>query len=76
MFNFLCGHVEKLAVRDLMLKYGGGTTVYANEKAAICIRCMGKNIASTQIIYLGSSELAMHSSHTPNTTITFYANSS
>ena len=75
MFNFICGHVEKVAVRDLMLKYGGGTTVDANEKAAICGRCMGNNITNTQIIYVGSSELAMHSSHTPNTTITFYANS-
>jgi len=65
VFNCLCGHVGKVAVKDLMLKYGGDTSVEAVEKAARCSRCKGKNITSTQIIYVGSSELAMHSSHTP-----------
>ena len=65
VFNCLCGHVGKVAVRDLMLKYGGDTTVAAVEKAARCSRCRGKNITSIQIIYVGSSELAMYSSHTP-----------
>ena len=65
MFNCLCGHVGKVAVRDLMLKYGGDTTVDAVEKAARCSRCRGKNITSTQIIYVGNSELAMYNSHTP-----------
>ena len=65
VFNCHCGHVGKVAVRDLMLKYGGDTTVDAVEKAARCSRCRGKNITSTQIIYVGSSELAMYSSHTP-----------
>ena len=65
VFNCFCGHVGKLAVKDLMLKYGGDTTVDAVEKAARCSRCRGENISSTQIIYVGSSELAMYSSHTP-----------
>ena len=65
VFNCLCGHVGKVAVQDLMLKYGEDTTVDAVEKAARCSRCRGKNITSTQIIYVGSSELAMYSSHTP-----------
>jgi len=65
VFNCLCGHVGKVAVKDLMLKYGGDTSVEAVEKAARCSRCRGKNIPSTQIIYVGSSELAMSSSHTP-----------
>ena len=65
VFNCLCGHVGKVAVRDLMLKYGGDTTVDGVEKAARCSRCRGKNITSTQIIYVGSSELAMYSSQTP-----------
>ena len=65
VFNCLCGHVGKVAVRDLMLKYGGDTTVDAVEKAARCSRCRGKNITSTQIIYVGNSELAMYNTHTP-----------
>ena len=63
VFNCLCGHVGKVAVKDLMLKYGGDTTVDAVEKAARCSRCRGKNITSTQIIYVGNSELAMCNSH-------------
>ena len=65
MFNCLCGHVDKVAVKDLMLKYDGDTTVEAVEKVERCSRCRGKNIIGTQIIYVGSSELAMYSSHTP-----------
>ena len=34
-------------------------------KAARCSRCRSKNITSTQIICVGNSDLAMHSSHTP-----------
>ena len=48
-----------------MLKYGGDTTVDAVEKAARCSRCGGKNITSTQIIYVGNSELAMYNAYTP-----------
>lgn len=65
VFNCHCGHVGKVAVKDLMLKYGGDTTVGAVERAARCSRCRGKNITGTQIIYVGRSELAMYSSHTP-----------
>ena len=65
VFNCWCGHVGKVAVKDLMLKYGGDMTVEAVERAARCSRCRGKNISSTQIIYVGSSKLAMYSSHTP-----------
>jgi len=65
ILSCLCGHVGKVAVKDLITKYGGDITVDAVEKAARCGRCKGKNITSTQIIYVGNSELAMHSSHTP-----------
>ena len=65
VFNCLCGHVGKVAVKELMLNYGVDTTVEAVEKAARCSRYRGKNITSTQIIYVGSSELAMYSLHTP-----------
>ena len=59
VFNCLCGHVGKVAVRDLMLKYGGDMTVEAVENAERCSRCRGKNIIGTQIIYVGNSEFAM-----------------
>ena len=65
VFNCHCGDVGKVAVRDPMLKYGGGTAVEAIEKAARCSRWRGKNITSTQIIYVGNSELAMYRSQTP-----------
>ena len=65
MFNCHCGHVAKVAVRDLLLKYGGDTTVEAVVKAARCSLCRSKNISSTQIICVGNSDLATHSSHTP-----------
>ena len=65
ILNCLCGHVGKVAIKDLITNYGGDITVDAVEKAARCSRCKGKNITSTQIIYVGNSELAMHSSHTP-----------
>ena len=65
VFNCHCGHVGKVAVRDPMLKYSADTTVDAVEKAALCSRRRGKNITSTQVIYLGSSELATYNSHTP-----------
>ena len=65
MFNCHCGHVGKVAVKELILKYGGHTTVEAVEKAARCSLCRGKNITSTQIIYIGKSELAMYNSHMP-----------
>ena len=61
VLNCLCGHVGKIAVKDLITKYGGDITVDAVEKAARCSRCRGNNITSTQIIYIGSSELAMSS---------------
>ena len=48
-----------------MHKYGADTTVDAVEKATMFSRRRGKNITSTQIIYVGSSELAMYRSHTP-----------
>ena len=65
VFNCHCGHFGKVTLQDLMLKYGGDTTVDAVEKAARCSRCRGKKITSTQIIYVGNSELAMYNSHTP-----------
>ena len=72
VFNCLCGHVGKVAVQDLMLKYGRDTTVDAVEKAARCSRCRGKNITSTQIIYVGNSELAMYNTHTPKDNKDYY----
>ena len=65
VFNCHCGDVGKVAVRDPMHKYGADTTVDAVEKATMFSRRRGKNITSTQIIYVGSSELAMYNSHTP-----------
>ena len=65
MFNCHCGHVGKVAVQDLILKYGGDKTVEAVENSARYSRCRGKNIVSTQIIYVSNSELAVYSSHTP-----------
>ena len=64
VLNCLCGHVGKIAVKDLITKYGGDITVDAVEKAARCSRCKGNEITSTQIIYNGSSELAMSSAPT------------
>ena len=64
VLNCLCGHVGKVAVKDLITKYGGDITVDAVEKAARCSRCKGNNITSTQIIYIGYSELAMSSAPT------------
>ena len=65
VLNCHCGQVGKMAVQGLMLKYCSDKTVEAVEKAARCSRCRGKNIVSTQIIYVGDSELAMYSLHTP-----------
>ena len=65
VLNCLCSHVGKVAVKDLMPKYGEDTTVGAVEKAARCSRCRGKNISSIRIIYIGNSELAMYNSHSP-----------
>lgn len=64
VLNCLCGHVGKIAVKDLITKYGGDITVDAVEKAARCSHCKGKSITSTQIIYIGNSELAMSSAPT------------
>ena len=64
ILNCLCGHVGKIAVKDLIAKYGGDITVDAVEKATRCSRCKGQNITSTQIIYIGRSELAMSSAPT------------
>ena len=66
ILNCLCGHVGKVAVKDLITKYGGDITVDAVEKAARCSRCKGKNISSSRIIYFGYNEVAMGSSHMPN----------
>ena len=65
VFNCHCGHVGKVAVKDLMLKYVGDSTLEAVEKPARCSRCRGKNVTSTQIIYGGNSERAMYNLHTP-----------
>ena len=64
VLNCLCGHVGKIAVKDLITKYGGDITVDAVEKSARCSHCKGKSITSTQIIYIGNSELAMSSAPT------------
>ena len=37
MFNCLCGHIGKVAVKDQMLKYGGDTTVDAVEKPHVAV---------------------------------------
>ena len=70
VFNCHCGNVDKVAVQNLMLKYGGNTTVEAVEKAAK-FNPYRQNIINTSIIYIGNSELAMHNSHTPSDNIDF-----
>ena len=64
MFNCLCRHVDKVAVQDLMLKYGGDTTIAAVEKVVRGSRCRGKNITSTQIIHVGNIKTSMYILHT------------
>ena len=65
VLNCRCGHVGMVAVADLIEVHGGDVDVDAVERAARCSRCKCKSIASTQIIYVGSSDIAMASSHTP-----------
>ena len=65
VLNCLCGHVGKVVVKDLMLKYAGDATVRAIDNVARYNRCRGKNITSTQIIYVGNIEPAMYNSDTP-----------
>ena len=65
VLNCRCGHVGQISVQDLIEVYGGDVHVDAVERAARCSKCRGKSIASVQIIYIGGSFDAMHSSHTP-----------
>ena len=59
VLNCRCGHVGQIAVSDLMEVYGGDVSVDAIERAARCRRCRTKSITSMQIIYVGSSEIAL-----------------
>ena len=65
MFNSHCYHVGKVAVQNVMLKYGGDTTVEAVEKAERCSHCRDKISFFIQIIYVVKGELSMHSLHIP-----------
>ena len=56
VLNCRCGQI---AVSDLMEVYGGDVSVDAVERAARCSRCKTKSITSMQIIYVGSSEIAL-----------------
>ena len=64
VLNCRCGHVGQIAVADLIEVYGGDVEVGAVKQAARCIRCKAKNIANSQIIYVGGSFEALSSGHT------------
>ena len=64
VLNCRCGHVGQIAVADLIEVYGGDVKVVAVERAARCSRCKTKNIARSQIIYVGGSFEALSSGHT------------
>jgi len=61
----LCTHWNLLPVKDLIEVYGSDITVDQVEKAARCTKCGAKGVIRTQIIYVGNSEIAMSSAHTP-----------
>ena len=61
----MCGDVGKVAVHDLMRKYGADTTVEASEKVGRCSRCWGEDIIISEISYVGNSEFPMYISQTP-----------
>ena len=61
VLNFRCGHVGMICVADLIEAYGGDVDVDAVERAARCSKCKTKSITSTQIIYVGSSGIALQS---------------
>jgi hypothetical protein len=58
-----------IAVADLIEVHGGDVDVDAVERAARCSKCKIKSISSTQIIYVGSSGVALQSADNrlPNT---------
>ena len=58
VFNSHCGNVDKVAVQNLMLEYGGDTTVEAVEKAAKFSRCRGKTSLSPQLFISVTVSLA------------------
>ena len=59
VLNCRCGHVGIISVTDLIEVYGPETTLDAVERAARCTRCRCKSITSTQIIYVGNSDIAL-----------------
>ena len=61
VLNCRCSHVGMIAVADLIEVHGGDVDVDAVERAARCSRCKTKSITSTQIIYVGSSGIALQS---------------
>ena len=68
VLNCRCVHVGQIAVADLIEVYGGDVEVVAVERAARCSRCKAKNIASSQIIYVGGSFEALSSGYTEKDT--------
>lgn len=65
VMNCRCGHVGQISVQNLIEVYGRDVEVGAIECAARCSKCKGKSVSSIQVIYIGGSFDAMHSSHTP-----------
>ena len=61
VLNCRCGHVGMICVADLIEVHGGDVDVDAVERAARCSKCKTKSITSTQIIYVGSSGIALQS---------------
>ena len=58
-------------LKELTKVYLGELTVDAVVKAARCSSCKGKNIIGAEPIYVGNSEIATGSSHTPKETRIF-----
>ena len=65
VLNCLCTHLGLIAVKDLIEVHGPHVNVDQVEKAARCIKCEGKGVIRTQIIYVGNGEIAMTSAYTP-----------
>ena len=61
VLNCRCGHVGMICVADLIVVYGGNVDVGTMESEAHCSKCKTKSIDSTQIIYVGSSRIALQS---------------
>tara|TARA_R110002020_G_scaffold360456_1_gene573107 strand:+ start:1507 stop:1761 length:255 start_codon:yes stop_codon:yes gene_type:complete len=68
----VCGHVGLIPVQALIEKYGEDMHVDTVELKSRCSRCKSKGLFERfMIIYVGHSDEAMRSSHTPIDSKTF-----